>query len=414
MKKRISIAVAALWCCSTGAGAQVSQAEWEQFKAQFAAMSDRVSALEAENKRLRSQGQVSVEDLAATNAEVASLNKRHKASSWAENTRWQGDFLYRYEEIQQQGRSDQDRNRVRARAALVANLPDDIEVGLGMATGGDSPVSTMQTLGGGGSTKELRLDLAYAKWNPRQNLSLIGGKFKNPFFKPQNSGLIWDGDFRPEGAAMTWLGDTFFATAEGNLLASDTDNDDEISWGVMGGTRFNLGSARLIAALQYLRFPVKGLQAIIDDQFFGNSSEIVNGTEVYKYDYNLYNAGLELSLQLFDTPVTLYGDFVRNEDADDLDTGYLFGVKVGKIGAGGSWQFGYQYEDLEADAALGLLSDSNFAGGGTDGKGHTFTGKYALNRRWALGLTYYDNTRGVDLGSDSDYKRVMLDTAFKY
>ena len=46
--------------------------------------------------------------------------------------------------------------------ALVAKPTDTTEVGLGMATGGDDPVSTNQTLGGGGSTKDVRLDLAYA------------------------------------------------------------------------------------------------------------------------------------------------------------------------------------------------------------------------------------------------------------
>ena len=53
-------------------------------------------------------------------------------------------------------------------------------------------------------------------------------------------------------------------------------------------------------------------------------------------------------------------------------------------------------------------------GGGTDGKGHKFSGKYALARKWSLGVTYFDGSRGVDLGNDADYQRLMLDTAFKY
>ncbi|MDH3994746.1 MAG: putative porin, partial [Gammaproteobacteria bacterium] len=71
-------------------------------------------------------------------------------------------------------------------------------------------------------------------------------------------------------------------------------------------------------------------------------------------------------------------------------------------------------EDLEADATLGLVTDSDFMGGGTDGKGHKFTGKYALAKKWTVGATYFDGTRGQDLGNDADYQRLMLDTVFKY
>ena len=51
-------------------------------------------------------------------------------------------------------------------------------------------------------------------------------------------------------------------------------------------------------------------------------------------------------------PLSLYGDYVENDDADDLDTGYLAGIKLGKAKKKGSWQLQYQYEDLEADATL--------------------------------------------------------------
>ena len=63
---------------------------------------------------------------------------------------------------------------------------------------------------------------------------------------------------------------------------------------------------------------------------------------------------------------------MKNDDADDLDTGYLAGFKLGKAKSKGSWQFQYQYEDLEADATLGAITDSDFMGGGTDGEGHKF------------------------------------------
>ena len=113
-------------------------------------------------------------------------------------------------------------------------------------------------------------------------------------------------------------------------------------------------------------------------------------------------------------PLGLYADFVQNQDADDLDTGYIIGAKLGKAKNRGSWQVQYQYQDLEADATFGLFTDSDFMGGGTDGKGHKLGAAYALQKNWSLGFTYFDGTKGMDLGEDVDYSRLMIDTKFKY
>ena len=416
MKKIISVAVASVLFGSVAANATVTDAEWEQLKAQFATMSDRMNTLEAENQKLREQKSlVTVEDLAATNAEVATLKTQNKSTSWAESVKWQGDFRYRYEEIEEDGKDDRDRNRIRARAALIAKPGDTTEVGLGLATGGEDPVSTNQTLGGGGSTKELRLDLGYLKWTGLENTYITAGKFKNPYYRVQKSSLIWDGDFRPEGIAAGWQGDMFFANAEYSFIESDSKNDDDGIWGAQVGVRFSLfDSMNLTVAAKYLDIPTKGREAIFDDDFFGNSSVIDGDAEVYEYDYNLINASVDLSFNLFDMPFSVYGDYVENDDADDLETGYIAGVKFGKAKKKGSWQLQYQYEDLEADATLGLLTDSDFMGGGTDGEGHKFSGKYAIDKKWTIGATYFDGSRGVDLGNDADYQRLMLDTVFKY
>ena len=414
MKKVMSLAVASVLFGSAGLKADVPAAEWEQFKAQFAAMSERLNELEAENQQLRA-GYIKVEDLEATNAEVAALKSQNKATSWAESIKWKGDFRYRYEDIQEDGRDDRDRNRIRARAALIAKPTPTTEVGLGLASGGDDPVSTNQTLGGGGSTKDVRLDLGYLRWTGVENTFITAGKFKNPYYVEQKSSLIWDGDFRPEGIAAGWQGDTFFAIAEYSFIESDSRNDDDGIWGAQVGAKFTLfDDMNLTAAAKYLDIPTKDREAVYDDDFFGNSSVLRDGVEVYEYDYNLYNLSLGLSFNLFDMPVTLYGDYVENDDADDLETGYLAGIKLGKAKNKGSWQLQYQYEDLEADATLGLVTDSDFMGGGTDGKGHKFSGKYALAKKWTVGATYFDGTRGQDLGNDADYQRLMLDTVFKY
>ena len=422
MKKLLAAAVSSTLLGSSGAYAAVSDAEFAELKAQMAAMAQRLSTLEAENNQLRESTTNSVqqlegarEELVVARDDLAMVKTQNEKSSWAERIKWKGDFRYRYEDIQQDSRSDRSRDRIRARAELIAQTTTNTTVGLGMATGGDDPVSTNQTLGGGGSTKDLRLDLAYFTWTGLEDTALTAGKFKNPYYVEQKSQLIWDGDFRPEGAAVQWANGMFFANGTYSYIESDSNTDDEAFWGAQLGANFALfDSMQLTAAAGYLDFPTKGLQAIYDDDFFGNSSVIVNGVEVYEYDYKLYHGSLGLTFELFDMPLAVFGDYVYNDDADEYDSGYIAGISLGKAKGKGSWQLAYQYEQLDANATLGLVTDSDFMGGGTDGKGSKYSATYMLDNNWAIAAGYYDGNTGVDLGNDDGYQRLQLDTYFKY
>ena len=427
MKNLLTVAVTGALLGSASVSADVSDAEFAELKAQFASMAQRLSTLETENNQLREQGTASVsqlegarEELLSAREDLAVVKMQNTETSWAERISVKGDFRYRYEEIDVQGADSRDRNRIRARSELVARLPDNVTVGLGVASGGDDPVSSNQTLGAGNSSKDLRLDLAYAKWRATERIYLEAGKFKNPLFKPQKSGLMWDGDWRPEGFNVGWDSDHLFLTALVNWLESDSKNDgDQVTWGVQGGMKFDIAGAALTTAVGYYDIPVKGADSFFDGDFYGNSFVMKNGEEVYEYDYELLEVSAELVMALFDMPLTFYGDFVQNQDPDDYDTGWLAGVTLGKAKGAGSWQIGYQYEDLEADATLGLVSDSDFAGGGTDGKGSRLTGAYGINKQWKVGFTWYiDNEAGEKAfkgeGGALEYDRVMLDTVFKY
>jgi Putative porin len=418
MRKLLVVAVAGALAAGTNlAKSAVSDADFAQLKADFAAMSQRLNALEQENLQLRELSETTVTELELAQTEISKSREARSASSWSERIKWKGDFRYRYENIDVEDRDTRERNRVRARAALVASLPSNTTVGLGVASGGSDPVSSNQTLGSGNDTKDLRLDLAYFTWKATDHIALTAGKYSNPLYKPQKSALLWDGDWRPEGVSATWGGDNLFVNFIGNWLESDTRRDnDEFAWGVQGGTTLALGEAvSLTASLGYYDFPTKGNEPYFDDDFFGNSS--VDG--VYEYNYEMVEVGADLMLNLFGLPFDLFAHYVQNQDADDYDTGYLAGAKIGKAKDKGSWQLAYQYQDLEADAVLGLLSDSDFAGGGTDGKGHRLSGAYALNKQWKVGFTWFLNNEAgeknlAEEGGALDYDRFMLDTVFKY
>jgi len=423
MKRMISLAVTSAILASSQVQATVSDDDFAQLKADFAALAQRLSSLEAENASLRQLSESTVTKLEIAQTELVGAKKGNSATSWAERIKVKGDFRYRYEEIDVEGKDTRERNRIRARAALVASLPNDVEVGLGIATGGDDPVSTNQTLGGGGSTKDVRLDLAYAKWQATDEIYLTAGKMKNVFYKPQKSALLWDGDYNPEGIGAGWRGEHLFATFVGNWLESDSKKGNEqFTWGLQGGVKFALGDASLTTGLGYYDVPVKGSSAFYgdSDDFFGNSFECSDlddlSTCVYAHDYEELEVFADLGMNIFDMPLNIFANFVQNQAVDDYDTGWIAGAKLGKASGRGSWQLAYQYQDLEKDAVLGLVSDSDFAGGGTDGKGHRLTGAYGINKRWNLGFTWFiDNEAGEgNLEKALSYDRFMIDAVFKY
>jgi hypothetical protein len=416
----IFISLAAITAGSNSYSA-VSDEQFEQLRSEMFALAQRVNSLETENAQLKQASEQNLREIVVARDSVQQVAARQNSGDWTDSIKLKGDFRYRYENIDEENKDDRDRNRIRARAAIIAKLPDNVEVGLGFASGGDDPVSTNQTLGGGGSSKELRLDLAYFNWGINEQVNVLGGKYKNVWYRPQKNQLMWDGDYNPEGLALTYKGDLLFGSVAGTWLESDTKNDnDSYSWGAQAGIHTELAGAKITAGAGYFQLDTAGKEVFFgeDDDFFGNSFECDNLPNLdnctYLYDYNMIEVFADISTSIGDLPVSFFADYVKNDDADDYDTGWAAGVKLGKAKQAGGWQVAYTYQDLEADAVFGLLSDSDFGGGGTDGKGHIFKGAYAVNKKWSLGLTYFANEIGEAEGDQRDYNRIQLDTKFKY
>ena len=76
----------------------------------------------------------------------------------------------------------------------------------------------------------------------------------------------------------------------------------------------------------------------------------------------------------------MFFDYVNNSDPSDNDTGWTLGTKIGSAKDRGQMQFTYFYADKEADSMLGLVTDSDFGGGGTDSKGHWLQFNYGVNK----------------------------------
>ena len=89
------------------------------------------------------------------------------------------------------------------------------------------------------------------------------------------------------------------------------------------------------------------------------------------------------------------------------------GLRLGKTKAPGSLEFDYNYRELEANAVLGAWTDSDFIGGGTDGKGHKFALGVQLTKVLKGTVTYFMNEKGLT-GDSKDYDRLQVDVAAKF
>jgi hypothetical protein len=112
-------------------------------------------------------------------------------------------------------------------------------------------------------------------------------------------------------------------------------------------------------------------------------------------------------------PVSVYGDYVLNTEASDNDTAYMVGLTLNKAKDPGSWELDYNWRDLEADSVVGLFTDSDSFGGGTNAQGHRIQAKYQLQKNWQIGSTLFLDKLDPD-GKDTDFTRFFLDLVFKF
>jgi hypothetical protein len=437
MKKLTTLLGLSVLLFANPAFSQVSEDEIEALRSQIGLLSRRLDDLERQNAELSQSLQEAKNQSAAVVGSVPAppadevldqkidrvvseqVDERMAAVSWAERLRWKGDFRYRYENIDEEGKDGRNRSRIRARTSLEADVTPNVKVGFGLATGGNDPVSANVTIGGGGAKKEINLDLAYFDWSAWDNTHIVGGKFSNFLVKPQKTGLLWDGDWRPEGLGVLWNNGSFFAQGLGTWLEGDSRNGTEFGWVAQAGMKLNVGdTGKLLFGAGYNQFDIAGRAPVFggENAFFGNTfvEDPVSGELVFAYDYRQVQAFAEYSLDLGGRPLVFYADYVVNTDADENDTGYLFGAKYGSAKSKGTWDVSYFYEKLEADAVVGLVTDSDFGGGGTDAKGHVLQGTYAFHNNWYFRGTYFINEIDLSSGQPRDFDRLMLNLQFKY
>lgn len=408
---RFLINVAALAALSFGhvAGAAASDAdEIRALRAQLALLSERLRMLEE-------RAGVTAPAAAAEAPPVAPVAAAgpDDALDWARRMSVKGDLRVRHERLERDGLPDRDRQRMRARLALNASVTDTIEATVGIASGGDDPRSANQTFGSSFTRKGIGLDLAYFDWHPTDAINVYGGKMKYVPYKPAVTMFI-DGDLNPEGFAAGWRADNgVFVSGAYYWLEERALTVDSMWYVGQLGWRGGLGDATTLTAVaSYHDYGnVQGQKPFYLGQSFGNSTD-PDGALLY--DYDLAQMAVELGFKLGDLPVVLLGEVSRNLAVDDLDTAWTLGFLLGKAAAPGSWEFSYAYGDLEKDALFAQVTESDFADGRTDSRGHTFHAAWGLARNWTASVQLYLNDLGVSGDDAVGFDRLQLDLNFKY
>jgi|WetSurSiteA1Bulk_404760.scaffolds.fasta_scaffold12116_1 hypothetical protein len=353
---------------------------------------------------------------------------------WIQKTKLTGDFRLREQYEDRSNKDERWRTRFRLRLGLETQVADKFKVGFGIASGvsGGDPRSTNQTLQDSFSHKPITIDYAFGQYTPFKWLTLVGGKFKNPLFSPDD--LIWDTDINPEGGAaqfnynvcdslglFTNVG--FFILDERQPDSKNTTSaqgQDPLMYVFQPGFEWKFRDAdlkdlaNLKAAVAYYGFThVK--HNVLDNGSATNT--LVN--KVLKYGYNAFNTNFQLGFmpEGFIVPyLGVFGEFVYNPDPEKGNTGWLLGGKFGaaKVADKGQWQLAYNYRRLGRDAVLDTLPDSDFYGGATDVRGHEAIFEYGICKNVSLSLDYYNTRRLHQQESNKNEHLLQLDWNLKF
>jgi hypothetical protein len=349
--------------------------------------------------------------------------------SWTDYITPKADLRYRVELIDTEDTDLRYRHRIRVRAGLVGHITETFDAIVQLGTGGaDDPVSNNQSMTEAFSSKPIWLDLGYFHWHPEgwiDDAHVMGGKMKNPFTRVGKSELLWDPDLNPEGLALK-LGHNFGVvepTLTGGAFFVEERKEDDDSWlyGAQLGFKFHVMEDELYFNLGggYYNFTeLRGNETLWDNtDGFGNSATLSDPADeesplLYDHDYDIAEGFAEIGGRIGKVPWAVFGSLAYNFAIEDDNLGWLAGGLVGQTVETFDLYGRYIYRQVQPDYTVGLLTDSDFAGGGTDGTGHEWNLGFVIYKPISLSVTYFYNQAPYEDGTD--YHRAQFDLKMKF
>ncbi|MCB0384107.1 MAG: putative porin [Bdellovibrionales bacterium] len=314
--------------------------------------------------------------------------------------------------------NDKDRfhQRLRGRIAVEGQANEKVKIGARLATSqGNKATSTNTDLGGtdseGMKEHTVWVDKFYFAWAANENLTVTGGKFDLPFFRPGQSEMLFDNDVTPEGVTVHYAckcNENFdwWATASGQWV-------DEVHSTTPGSEAY--ADATLGAMQAGVNTKMAGVKWTIgaskyDYNNLNNTTAF--GTLPSTEGYKLTNAFLEVNMDAGSMPVKFYADYVTNGEADDDNSGYTVGVQVNKAKEVGSWDADVWLRKLEPNANIKAIADGDVSYNDVEATRVTFNYMMAENSK--VRLSYLTTKRDASTSNDTGYDVGQLDFEFKF
>ena len=375
-----------------------------------------------------------VSEREARKADRAKLDKREfttyqQLAGWASNTRLTGDMRVRndyinIEDERKSGGRDKDRQRLRARLGVVTQVNPEVEVGIQIASGNSADRrSTNQDMDGYFDKKALWLDLGYIDYHPLAvpGLKLFGGKMKQPWLAVGD--VAWDGDINPEGFAAQYVrksGTNTLTTSASYMILKDNVDGDGVEW--------DNDLAVYTAQAAYAFDPSDSMRLTLGasiNEFSNEEQQLPSPPEVAvglrgngntTDAFSLVEGFGQLDVIGLPLPLSLYGQYVVNRDSRDFatfsdggeDTAWLFGVRTNIAGI----MLDYNYRDVERNAVVGNLTDSDFGAGYVGASGHKLKAQYDFLKNFNLTVTWMpsqSDTASRLNPDDADVETLMID-----
>ncbi|RJS95045.1 putative porin [Salinisphaera sp. Q1T1-3] len=356
------------------------------------------------------------------------LKQQFDSMAWAQKIKLTGDVRLRYEYNSNNDAlgtalgnpaadtDNRSRGRVRYRLGMIANPVDNLELGAGLASGGDDPRSTNQTFGDNFSSKGIQLDYAYGQYDFTPylangfQLKAIGGKFKFGDYLWHPTDAMWDGDINPEGGSVhlakkSSIGETFLNSGVWVIQENSGSNQDPYLWYVQGGQHFSVNNFIASIGGTYYGFEETYTGDNAPDTVF----EYGSGTNTTS-QFSVVDVDGTIGTKFDGGKAELIGQYLKNtHEGVGKDAGWAVGGKASL----NKWGMKYLYVDLDRNVVPDSYPDSDRFSGATGMKGHEVAVSYALNDAIEFGVDYY-NTESKFGPSDDRQNLVQTDVEFSF
>lgn len=355
------------------------------------------------------------------------------------------------------------RERLRLRLGVSAQVTDEVAVGIRLATGNlTDRVSTNQTLGQNFNKYQFFVDRAFVRLDPASWVTIQGGRIPNPWF---SSEMTWNENLNFEGLAATFRRPAgkhaiapFLTVGYFPMREEAAQRGSRSLWGAQLGAAFEFNdNARLKLGLAYYNYnnlagrsdsdytvltngisvgprygrheyPVglrqRGNTVFETNPLLSFSNDVIRPTWGLAYDFkpvvltaeavftHFRPFNLVLSAEYANNTAFSESDFHKRADSTfyagvnpgGRRDGYNLKLAVGalEVREAGEWQAQFVYRRVGSDAVLDAFTDSDLGLGGTNLRGFIAGFQYGLYRNTTIGIRYL-TAQNIDSTLNGNY-----------